>query len=191
MNTLEVIQKRRSVRRYTDEQLPDEVVQEIIDAGLWAPSGLNLQPWYFVALKSEKKKADLLKIMESVSKNISSELESRFPNHPQLVSDTRNFIKSLGNAPVIVLVFLYRDDYEDEKTATLSVGAAVENMLIAARSKDVASCWLTAAQQAGYGKAIRDKFAKGKGELLAIVTLGYTDRWPRDIPRKVARSVIV
>lgn len=191
MNTLEVIQKRRSVRRYNSTPLTDEVIQEIINAGLWAPSGLNLQPWYFVAVKSEEKKEELLKIMESVSKDISKELESRFPDHPELVADTRRFIKSLGNAPVVVLAFLYRNDYEDEKTAMLSVGAAVENMLIAARSKDVASCWLTAAEQAGYGKAIRDRFAKGRGDLIAIVTLGYTDHWPKDIPRKVARSVIV
>ena len=191
MEMFETIQARRSVRRYTSQPVSDETLQRIIQAGLWAPSGLNLQPWHFVAVRSDSKKKELLAIMENVSKDIKGELEERFPDHPELVSDTRNFIKSLGDAPVIMLAFLCRDDYEDKKTAMLSVAAAVENMLIQARSMDVASCWLTAAEQAGYGPVIRDRFAPGKGDLIAIVTLGYTDKWPREIPRKTGRAVVI
>lgn len=191
MDIFDTIQKRRSVRKYRPDTISDEVLQKIIDAGTWAPSGLNLQPWYFVAVKSDEKKKELLAIMEDVSNDIGSELESRFPENPGLVYETRNFIRTLGNAPVIILAFLYRDDYEDQRSAMLGVAAGVENMLIEAKGLDVASCWLTAAIQTGYGPEIRRHFADGKGDLVAIVTLGYTDRWPKDIPRKINRSVIV
>jgi len=47
MECKEVIYGRRSVRKFSDRVIEDAVLEEIIDAALWAPSGVNLQPWYF------------------------------------------------------------------------------------------------------------------------------------------------
>lgn len=191
METLDTIRLRRSVRQYTQESISDEDLQTILLAGLSAPSGLNLQPWYFVVIKSAEKRHKLFTIMEAVSDRIAPELESRFPGHPDVISKTKNFIRTLGDAPVILLAFLMRDDYADPKTALISVSAAVENILLAARDLGIASCWLTAADQTGYGSVIRDYFAPGKGELVATVTLGHTDAWPNMVPRRENRFVIL
>ena len=45
MNTLDNIWTRRSVRKYTDQPISKEDLQEILEAGTWAPSAVNLQPW--------------------------------------------------------------------------------------------------------------------------------------------------
>ena len=52
MELMEAIKTRRSVRKFTDEPVPREKLEKIIEAAMWAPSGQNLQPWYFVALPS-------------------------------------------------------------------------------------------------------------------------------------------
>lgn len=59
MNFFDVINTRRSVRRYTDTSVPDEVIQKALDAATKAPNSSNLQPWEFYWFKSSLKKAQL------------------------------------------------------------------------------------------------------------------------------------
>jgi nitroreductase len=61
METLEAIQKRRSVREYTGEPIPRADLEKIVDAARLAPSGHNTQPWDFIVV-TEKRKIDKLKI---------------------------------------------------------------------------------------------------------------------------------
>lgn len=191
MEMTDVILQRRSIRNYTDQPISDDDLDAIITAGTSAPSGLNLQPWFFVVLKSDQAKQEMFDIMERVAAGIGPELESRFSGKTELIHETTRFIRTLGNAPVIVLAFLMRDDYADKKTALLSVAAAVENILLAAREKGIGSCWLTAPEQTGHESEIRERFASGKGELAAVITLGYTDKWPKAVARRDGRVVIL
>ena len=55
MDALKVLLERRSIRKYRAVNVSDEVLQEIVEAGLYAPSGLNLQPWYFVVVRTPEK----------------------------------------------------------------------------------------------------------------------------------------
>ena len=57
MNTYETILNRRSIRAYLDKPVAAEDLKEILEAGTWAPSGVNLQPWYLVAIQSKEKLA--------------------------------------------------------------------------------------------------------------------------------------
>lgn len=61
MNFFDVINNRRSVRRFTDTTVPDEVVQKALDAATKAPNSSNLQPWEFYWCKSPEKKCNLPK----------------------------------------------------------------------------------------------------------------------------------
>lgn len=51
MKLLELLQKRRSVRQYTGEEIPEEALTAILQAGLLAPSGRNRQPWEFIVVR--------------------------------------------------------------------------------------------------------------------------------------------
>ncbi|MBW1802488.1 MAG: nitroreductase family protein [Deltaproteobacteria bacterium] len=48
---LELVQKRRSIRRFKPDPIPDEYVDKIIEVARWAPSGFNMQPWEFVVVR--------------------------------------------------------------------------------------------------------------------------------------------
>lgn len=50
LDALEAIRKRRSVRRYKPTPISNEVIEKLVDAGRWAPSAMNVQPWEFVAV---------------------------------------------------------------------------------------------------------------------------------------------
>ncbi|MFX0046375.1 MAG: nitroreductase family protein [Candidatus Hermodarchaeota archaeon] len=61
MDVHEVIKNRRSIRKYLDKKVEDEKVMTILEAGRWAPSAANRQPWHFIVVRNEtmrKKLAD-------------------------------------------------------------------------------------------------------------------------------------
>lgn len=60
---LELVKKRRSIRRFKPDPIPDEYVNRIIEAARWAPSGFNSQPWEFVVIKDKKLKNDVIRII--------------------------------------------------------------------------------------------------------------------------------
>jgi nitroreductase len=80
MDTLTTIQKRRSVRNYTGEKIAKETLEKIVDAGRWAPSGYNRQPWEFIII-TDQKIIDQLKIaakwMENAAAIIAVVLDSQ------------------------------------------------------------------------------------------------------------------
>lgn len=111
---VEVIKSRRSIRSYLDIQIPDSDLNSILEAGLYAPSGKNRQPWRFLIIKDKNK-------IRQISKFTAY---SRF----------------MHNAPVLVLVYLASSgDYSIEKDA-LSIGACMQNILLAAAEKGYGSC---------------------------------------------------
>ena len=191
MQTIDAIYARRSVRKYQNTMPSDEQITTILQAACMAPSATNLQPWYFVAVRSNEKKAELLSFMEGVSEKMRPMLEKRFKDYPEVIKETLTFMKSLGDAPVYVLVFEQKN-YEHKNFAVLqSISAATQNLTIAAADLGLGTCWMTAPIQTGFGKIIAQKYAPDKGEMIAMLTLGYPATQPKAPKRKDDRFVII
>lgn len=191
METRETLLTRRSVRRYKSDPIPEADLREILEAGLYAPSAINLQHWYFVAVQSPEAMEDVRQIMSGVVDKFTPVLEQRFTRNPEQVGITNKFLSTLGGAPVCVLVFMLKPDYPDRDGAMQSVSAAIENVLLAAWDKGIGSCWLSAPQRMGFGPAFQARFAPDKGEFVAAITLGYPDQQPKMPPRREGRYTIV
>lgn len=191
METRETLLTRRSVRRYKSDPIPEADLREILEAGLYAPSAINLQHWYFVAVQSPEAMEDVRQIMSGVVDKFTPVLEQRFARNPEQVGITNKFLSTLGGAPVCVLVFMLKPDYPDRDGAMQSVSAAIENVLLAAWDKGIGSCWLSAPQRMGFGPAFQARFAPDKGEFVAAITLGYPDQQPKMPPRREGRYTIV
>lgn len=191
METKDAIFGRRSVRKYLDKPVSDEDLMDIIQAGLAAPSGINLQPWYFVVVKSDEKMRELSEITGTVFGKFKPVLDKRFSRNPEAIDETKDFLNSMGGAKVCILVFLLKDDYEDRTTVIEGTSAAIQNMCLMAYDKGLATCWLTAAMKVGLGDTLREKFAPDKGEYLAMVTLGYPAVTPKMPPRREGRFEII
>lgn len=192
MELMDAILQRRSVRKYESTPIPDAVLEELLTAGLYAPSAVNRQPWYFVVIRSKEQMDKLIETMDYVSRSIEPNLKRRFERHPEVVKDTTAFVRRLGGAPVCILAFrLKPDDVDDALSTTQSVAAAIENILLAATDKGLGSCWLTAPVEARVGEQIRETFAPDKGALVAMVTLGYPAQTPVLPPRRDGRYVMI
>lgn len=116
MDAIEAIMTRRSIRKYTDKQIPEEVVQQILQVAMAAPSAGNEQPWHFIVIKERN---TLLKI-------------TAFHPHAHMLKEA-------------ALAMLVCNDPELEKfkgRGILDCSAATENILLAAHAMGLGAVWL-------------------------------------------------
>ncbi|MCR4400423.1 MAG: nitroreductase family protein [Syntrophomonadaceae bacterium] len=191
METREAIFGRRSIRKYLPRPIDPQVLHDIMEGALMAPSAVNTQPWYFVVVQSQDRMERLKAIFSRVSADTRASLEQRFPRHPEVVNDTMGFIRTLGEAPVCVLVFALKPDDGYALETVQSISAAIQNLCLMAYDHGIGSCWMTAPLTTGYGPLLEKEFAPGAGRFMAAVTLGYPAVIPRAPRRKPGRYCIV
>ncbi|OKY80408.1 MAG: hypothetical protein BHV62_05895 [Eggerthella sp. 51_9] len=104
MELMEAIKGRRSVRKFKPDPIPKEDLEEIIQAGLCAPSAQNLQPWYFVALTKKEDLSYLFSELGTTAFSHRKELEARFKNNPEVVEETMEFMSAMGGSQTIILL---------------------------------------------------------------------------------------
>ncbi|MGI6590182.1 MAG: nitroreductase family protein [Eggerthellaceae bacterium] len=186
MEFMDVIKGRRSIRRFTNEPIPREKLEYIMEAALWAPSGQNLQPWYFVVLNNDEDIKYVVDVLGTSAFSHRKKLEKRFKNNPEVVEDTMNFERALGGSHCIVMAFLHKQYSEEDLPSCIeSVAAAMENLVLAAYEQGIASCWIEAVRRGE--KEFCERFAPGKGGLVGAAILGYPAMEARPIKRKEGR----
>ncbi|MBW2035961.1 MAG: nitroreductase family protein [Deltaproteobacteria bacterium] len=185
MDLYEAIRGRRSIRRFKPNRVPKEILEKIFEIAIWAPSGMNLQNWYFVVVTGERKDA-LVEIASKGYSYIEPVLKDVFAEKPPVVEFTKKFFARLGGAPVIILAY-FEPTREREETSIQTVAAAIQNLLLAAHAEGLGTCWMTGpvhvADQINEFLDIRDK------TLVAIIPIGYPDESPRAPKRKPDRVV--
>ncbi len=135
-----VIRERRSVRNYTDRDVPDEALRAIIAAGIQAPTALGLQPWRFVIVKDRA-------LMQRVSDHCKPILIERIGE--EAGAGMEEFLAALKNpgfnifynAPVLVLVL----GAQKAISSFLDCALCAENMMLAAWALGIGSCWIGSA----------------------------------------------
>jgi nitroreductase len=197
MNTFEAIENRRSIRKFSDKDLPNEVITKIIKAGLKAPSQKNKQPWKFIITKGIEKN----KIISVIEQGIEREKSSTglLPNRKHLIPSVLNTINSMKQASVLIFVFnTEKSDFLFENVTTeqkfvetsniLSIGAAIENILLAAIDLGIASLWICDTVFA-YREIC--EYLREDGQLVSAIALGYAAETARPISKKNFDDVVV
>lgn len=128
--TLQVIRNRRSVRAFMPEQIKDEELKGIIDAGIYAPSANNQQPWHFTVIQNK----ELIERLNNGFKELAKKSDN---DYIKRVGENDKF-HVFYNAPTVVLI----SGNENIMSAAVDCSAAAENMLIAAESLEIGSCWV-------------------------------------------------
>lgn len=114
---LETIRRRRSARRFKDTPVGDDLIEAVLEAGRWAPSFSNLQPWKFIVVRNTDVKK---KLQDIASKSV------------------RAFEMQEAPAAIVVCV-----DPEKEPRHYVEDGsAATQNMMLAAQSLELATFWV-------------------------------------------------
>ena len=124
----QLIQSRRSIRKYKKDPVPATILNRILEAGTHAPSGKNRQNWRFFVVQGQKKE-EYLQLSQKSWLSLKDILQKRLK--PSLYEFTERFFFTLGEAPVVIFCYSLNDPEEKFLTSVGSVYMAVENMIIA------------------------------------------------------------
>jgi nitroreductase len=180
MDLYEAIHHRRSHRFYRPEMPPREALERVIDAALWAPSGMNTQCWDLTVLAGKARDELVGLINRSIAKIVPIMQQTGVTEKSQ--QRVVAFFKDLGGAPVVIAVTVWKWG-DDTGAANLQSGAALmQNMLLAAHAEGLGSCWMTAGSLVE--KEVLEYLGKTDQQLLAITPIGYSAKEPPVPPRK-------
>ncbi|HOK64836.1 MAG TPA: nitroreductase family protein [Bacillota bacterium] len=165
--TIEIIKRRRCVRKYKPDQIPDSALNEIMECALLAPNAMNQQKWHFTVIQDEE---ILKKITEVSRENL---LKSGSERMVQRASDPD--YSPFFNAPTVIII----SADSQARFVQLDCALAAENILLAAESLDIASCIMTSPEmifKSEKGRELMKELKIPEGyEHVCTVTLGYRD----------------
>lgn len=164
METYEAILHRRSVRKFLPGKIPDEIIQKILKAAMYAPSARNTQPWQFVVVTERELLDALMKV------------------HPHA--------QMLSTATLAILVCGDKTLEPNADYLNTNCSAATQNLLLAAYDAGIASVWLGVYPRKERMEAIADVFSLPEHILpVSLVALGYADEQPpfpqRFLPERI------
>ena len=147
---MDSIQKRRSIRKYEDRQIEKSDIEEIIKAGMLAPSAKNRQPWKYIVYRSGAKEELLDKMEDGLIRE--ERIEASLPLSKIGLPDAFHTLKIMRQAPVLIIILntngvsIFEKIGVDERVTeicdSLSIGASVENMLLRATELGIGSLWI-------------------------------------------------
>ena len=170
MDAMHNLLNRRSVRKYTDQQVPDELLDQVLEAGLYAPTGMNTQNIYMVAVRDKETRNQMMRLNAAV-----------------MGRDADPFY----GAPCVIVVLGDGDNYPIVENGSLVLG----NLMNAAHAVGLGSCWIHRAKQvfdSPEGKELLKKWGlpehlQGVGNCI----LGYAAEDPEAKPRLEGRILKV
>jgi len=162
---MEAIKDRRTVSRYENTVVKDDELSAILEAGRWAPSWINKQPWKFIIIKDQKTKEQLGEVVPTT------------------------FVQSLKEAPVCVAIVV---DTEEDPYHYIEAGAAAtQNMALAAHSLGLNTSWIGVYDAKEQKKAAEDKVKRilevpKKHKVVALLPIGHVKG---DVPKKDRKAL--
>ena len=194
-NLIDAIVKRRSIRKYIAREVSKETCDEILEAATWAPSAHNAQPWRFSVLVDASAKEALA---EAMAKAWIEDLRKNDTSHKLAQKLIKRSVERFTTAPVVVIACvamaesakpMEKGRREIERALALqSLGAAIENLLLAVHSKGLGACWYCAPI---FCKNIVKEILHlpTSFEPQALVTIGYPSKIPTTPKRKPPQDI--
>lgn len=191
---MQAIQDRRSIRRYFAEEVPREIIEVILRAGIQAPSAKNRQPWRFVVAAGRAKEEALNAMEKGLEREETSPL---LPESAEHLQGAWQSLQIMRQAPVIIFVVnvlgveIGKDLTADERVSEIcnaqSIGAAMENMSLAAMEQGLGTLWIC---NTFFAQRELRSWLNAEGELYAAMAVGYANENPQARPRKTMQDVV-
>jgi nitroreductase len=162
VDILNLLRSIRSIRAYQDKPIPQDLLLQILEAGRWAPTGANLQPWHFIVVTDQEMRRQIGEV-------------ARFL-----------FIKSshVGKAPVVLVLGF---DTRKGKYGRYDVTLAGGNMLTMATHLGLGTCWIGAFDEQRVKKILG---IPEHIEVIALITLGFPGENAEAPPRVEIERIV-
>jgi nitroreductase len=156
---LDLLKSRRSIRVYKSDPVPEEMIEQILEAGRWAPSATNRQPWAFVVIRDE-------------------EIRRQVAEHAAYY-----FIRwaHVADAPVLIALLgsiqnrIYRQFLHED------IGLAGGQMMLQAYALGLGTCWIGGLDRRAIAGILK---VPDDWEVVGLLTLGFPDHDPEPPPRR-------
>lgn len=194
MNTREAIEGRRSIRRFAPDPVDRALIRQVLEAGAFAPSAKNRQPWRFVVVSAESREAMAQAMREGLDwreAHLASEEERWY------VAGARQTLSIMEGAPVNIFIVNPHGKHPAEPLSPYgerflemanvqSIGAAIQNMCLAAHDLGLGTLWIADVYDA---YPTLSEWLATPGVLTAALSLGYPAEAPDRRPRKAVDAV--
>jgi nitroreductase len=160
MTCIDKVLNRRSIRRFKNEPVSEDVMNRILEAGRRAPSATNRQPWHFVVVRDQAAKE---------------------------ACTFRGFNRFAVEAPFIVVGLYRRSEAIMEKFSLMDVTIALQNMVVAASVEGVGSCWMGAFDEGKLRDALK---VPEDAMIVGAVAFGMPDETPNQPPKKQLSEIV-
>ena len=187
MNTRDAIGQRRSIRKYKETPVSEEIITKILHAATLAPSGKNGQPWRFVVIRGEQRDK-MIKVMQAGLDKFASRGES--------TGSAKWTIQIMAQAPATVFIFNesgvhpWQKHTVDQNFSNLvnvqSIGAAIQNMCLAALDLGLGTLWIA---DVFYAYEELCEYTGMDCQMVAALSIGYPDEAPEARQRKTVDEV--
>ncbi len=164
METLQAIATRTSIRRFTDKEIPIEIIKTVLEAGIKAPSGGNIQPWRFIVVTDKAK------------------IKNFDPEYHQ---------PCIEQAPAVIVACANPHDTwekydENDHCYILDTAAAIQNMLLAIHDQGLGGVWVVSFSKS----AVREQLnIPLHWQILSVIPFGYFKGNNITSPRKALSDV--
>ena len=148
---LDLIKRRRSVRHFAKRPIPEDILNKILEAGRWAPSGANIQPRRFLVVTRKE-------LLETIA---------RFSHYGP--------IRSRHVADAAALIVLLGDTESISPTVDLDCAIAGTNMTLMATAAGIGSCWIGAFEEQNIKQLLN---TPARYAIIAMIAFGYPEGDP-------------
>lgn len=190
MDILQLIKKRKSIRKYKKRKIPKKILDKVIEAGIWGPAIIGMQPWKLVVVQNREKIESIHNILKEKAKNMEAGGRFIFYASMKAVSGSDAIIAFYNTGKFTESAKKFDNIYTKfSREAEISaISASIQNAILTAESYNIGSCWL---HTPVFCEKKISKLFDIQGELIAILTLGYPDEAGGRTPRKPFDETVV
>lgn len=200
MEVRKAILTRRSIRKFKSDPIPKEIIVKLLEAANLAPTAGNKQTWEFVVVGRnylDRMQGIMESSFEARLKVVSEEAwRESIKNLPiptdaskDKVKGLRQFYKSLGGAPMAIVVSVSRnEDPWIMRNGIEEASAAIENLILAAWDNGLGTCWMTGPLQRKEDEIREFLGIRDDREIIAIIPVGIPDHQPSKPPKIDAKT---
>ncbi len=192
---ISAIYNRRSIRKFIDKPISEKDIIDIIQSAAKAPSSKNKQPWKYIVIQGNTKEEMLKVFRQGIEREENG--SALLPKRKQYVASAKYTIDIMAEAPAIIFVInslgksilseLTPEERVSEICNIQSIGASIQNMLLAATEKGIGSLWIC---DIFFAYSELCKWLNSDGQLIAAIAFGYPNEFPKERPRKKLDGIL-
>ncbi|MDE5413705.1 nitroreductase family protein [Alkalihalobacterium chitinilyticum] len=208
LQTKQLIQERRSIRKFQDKPVDKQDILDIIDCARYAPSDTNSQTWEFVVVTNKEKIKEIEDMTWAALHEKAEEAKEKGLEKPAklLVRSFGPYATAFSEAPVLIVCLAtpYESKFKDKifdpigfveeevwtEEGIKSSCLAAQNLMLAAHAKGLGTCPMTGPVLLAQDKLRQYLNIEGHKEINMVISLGHPTDQPKTMPRKPVEEIL-